>query len=390
MIKNKKVISMIMSLLIFSFVSISAPYPSIAASDKYLILTGDLYNFINEQYVLQIDSVSKLKSLDNKQLGFKIKQTIIKDDKMTTQEEITNILGVRAVTEKVSSLAIFNNIQKMLVPSDDNKTLTFKIGASQTQDAYLNLKSLLSNKYHNKRENVLVEYFDNRTGGDPTTTVKVLYKFGKLNSSSSSNSDFVMPTYDSTSSDNNTTNLANTEISDKNFQTVINTMDSSKILSLLKDHDSVLVKLGENQENIVPKKLLSNLMYDKYSKKEIVFEKYNKNTLLYRWTIPIDNIYKIEKMDIGFSTTNINKIREIVKDMFSNYKVISFNTQENFPAVCKIEIPIDFSGFDISNLKIFSVDLEKNIVEKKNLTFEIQGNMLVITTGFGGNYIITN
>ena len=390
--ENKKIMavfagaSLLMSLIQSHF------FIAAGAVEKSLVLTGDLYSFVNSEsaeYTFQIDSVEKLRSLEGKQLGFKIKQvTVDKNGKSEIQEEVTEILGARVDTEKESSLEIYRSIQKMLGASSDGKTLVFRLIGGQAEEGFSHLQSLLEGKYKHKRESILVEYFDNRVNGDSTTTVKVLYKFGKKGSSSSG-SGFVMDTVSQSlvPSGKKETDVKSQSGADQ--ANILSSMEVAQILSVLKDQSSVLVKLNESQENIVPKSLLSGLMYDKYKNKELIFEKYNNNILVYRWTVPVENIHDTKNFDMGISMKN-TAVDEIVRDRFSNYRVVSFGMQEVLPATCKVEILVDLAGLDSSNLQIFSVDLEKKTIERKSVNYEIKDNMISMTVGFGGNYIIAS
>ena len=373
---NKKIVSILLTL--FMIVSLQS---AIFADNKTLVLTGNLYYMRNGGYVLSIEDISALKALGGKNLGFKIKTEKKSGSESSSSEEVTQILGVRCVTEGRNSSTIYNAIQKMLVPSQDNRVLTLKYGASGSEESTNELENLLSGALSHKTENVIVEYFDNRVNGDSTVIAKVMYKVGKSSSSnSSSDSGFVV-----SEPVKNEQTTSSTKLSEQKEKKI----EYSKILDTLKKEDKAYVRLSEDSNTQIPKKLLTELKWNKYNNKKIIFEKYNKDNLLYRWVVPVNDIHYDEKFDIGIETSD-NSVEEILKDKINHYKIISFTEKNSLPVTCTIEIPMNFSGFDGSKLKILSVNLDKKEIEKKVMNFEIKDGKFIMKTGFGGNYIITD
>ena len=348
-----------------------------------LILTGNLYYIDNGVYTLEIENYDDLLALNGRVLGFKIKSEESEESQSSGQG--TDILGVRCVTEKRNSNIIFNAIQKMLVPSSDKKTLTFTIGASGSQEGYNDLVSLLSSELSNKRENVLVEYFDNRVNGNSASIAKVIYKVGPIHKSSSLDSGFVVS---KTESESNKVEDVKKDTSYLQSQKVLQKINTSQVLSTLRKEKFIHIKLDENSSTIIPKKLMSDLMYDKYKDKEVIFERYEDQKFLYKITMPINNINLCEKFDIGLNY-NDEKADKIIKDKFDHYKMISFVQKGTLPASCNFEISMDLKGFDINNLKIYSLN-ENNKIERKNMPFIYKDNKIIITMGYGDIYIITD
>ncbi|MBP0979286.1 MAG: hypothetical protein J6C55_01395 [Oscillospiraceae bacterium] len=386
MIKNKKLVLIYIIILIFGVLKIN-----IFADTKTLILTGDFLSLRNSEYVLEIKDTDALKALAGKKLGFKIKTTSGSNNKDSKEsgsesEEITSILGVRLETTGRNSSEIFEAVKNMLIPDSENKVLTCTLGSS----GYNQMESLLMTQLKYRQENVVVEYYDNRINGDPSVSVKVMYKIGKSSSGtySSSNTGFVMgpELKNSNSTEESKTSKKSETQQDKpvDIKTTVN-----KILSLLKTQDKIAVRLNKDSDMTVTKKLLSELMYSKYKDKEIRFEKYDQNKLIYRCWIPINDIYSCEKFSVDLSFNN-KTIDEILKNKINKYKIISFSQKDSLSAICQFEIPTDFSGYDISKLKVFSVNLDTKTLEEKNINFEIKNNMFIIKTGFGGDYIITD
>lgn len=373
---------------ICKFISISLAIATVVlmgqfvfANGKTLVLNGDFYRLSDGEYILQIENVEQLKALDGKKLGFKIKSEEVKDGKIQNIEEVTEILGVRQETTTGNSDVIFKAIQQMLVKSDDNKVLTF--GASG--EGYETMVNLLNGELSNKKENIAVEYYDNRVNGDVTTTAKVIYKIGTASSNSASSSRFVFYRGSKTTKEE-------TEVNKVATATNINKkMNVSEILLQLKDENVKIatVKLGKESTTVIPKSLLSELMYDKYKDKEIIFEKFSDNALLFKCIMPVSSISLCEKFDIGITTQN-SKVDEVLVGKCNKYKIISFTEKGTLPAICSFYIPVDLKDFDTSQLKFYSVDVEKKSIEKKNMTFELKDGMVIFKTGFGGNYIITD
>lgn len=380
MLKKQKLNFIYIIILIFGILNIN-----VFADTKTLILTGDFLSVRNGEYVLEIKDTDALKSLVGKQLGFKIKTVSILNNKENTTEEITSTLGVRLETTGRNSNEIFESVKNMLIPDKENKFFTCTLGSS----GYNQLENLLISQLKYRQENVVVEYYDNRVDGDPSTSVKVLYKIGKSSSSaSSSSSGFVMgpevKTSDST--EETKSKISSTTKSESQINSKINI---SEILSVLKKQDKTTQKLDKNSDLNISKKLLSELMYSKYKDKEIIFEKYEKDKLLYRCIVPVNNIYSCEKFNIDLTLSN-KTIDDFLKNKINKYKTISFSQKDSLSAICQFEIPMDFSGYDISKLKVFSVNLDKKTLEEKNINFEIKDNIFIIKTGFGGDYIITD
>lgn len=355
---------------------------SFAETKKDLILTGSLYSFNGSEYVLNVADVDALRALDGKNLGFKIK-TI--SDKSTT-EEVTEILGSRCDTIKDNnnSSLIFNTIKSMLVPSSDNKTLTFKLGASGSESNFNQLENLFKTKLAYKIENVIVTYYDDRVSGDSTVQTRVVYKFGNLVHKSSS-SGFVI---DESVKKEDVENLKSSN--DAKIKTKKN-IDDSVIMNTLKSEEKVLTKLGSGDDAIISKSLLSNLMWTRYKEKTLIFEKYNDDqSLLYRWTLPVKNINREEKFNINISYKN-DKVDELVKTQFHRYNIISFAQKGTLPVTCKVEVPMNFEGLDQQKLKIYAVNVEKKTIEETKMNFVIKDGLIVLeNVCYGDDYIIAN
>ncbi len=355
---------------------------SFAETKKDLILTGSLYSFNGSEYVLNVADVDALRALDGKNLGFKIK-TI--RDKSTT-EEVTEILGSRCDTIKDNnnSSLIFNTIKSMLVPSSDNKTLTFKLGASGSESNFNQLENLFKTKLAYKIENVIVTYYDDRVSGDSTVQTRVVYKFGNLVHKSSS-SGFVI---DESVKKENVENLKSSN--DEKIKTKKN-IDDSVIMNTLKSEEKVLTKLGSGDDAIISKSLLSNLMWTRYQEKTLIFEKYNdEQSLLYRWTLPVKTINREEKFNINISYKN-DKVDELVKTQFHRYNIISFAQKGTLPVTCKVEVPMNFEGLDQKKLKIYAVNVEKKTIEETKMNFVIKDGLIVLeNVCYGDDYIIAN
>ena len=355
---------------------------SFAETKKDLILTGSLYSFNGSEYVLNVADVDALRALDGKNLGFKIK-TI--SDKSTT-EEVTEILGSRCDTIKDNnnSSLIFNTIKSMLVPSSDNKTLTFKLGASGSESNCNQLENLFKTKLAYKIENVIVTYYDDRVSGDSTVQTRVVYKFGNLVHKSSS-SGFVI---DESVKKEDVENLKSSN--DAKIKTKKN-IDDSVIMNTLKSEEKVLTKLGSGDDAIISKSLLSNLMWTRYKEKTLIFEKYNDDqSLLYRWTLPVKNINREEKFNINISYKN-DKVDELVKTQFHRYNIISFAQKGTLPVTCKVEVPMNFEGLDQQKLKIYAVNVEKKTIEETKMNFVIKDGLIVLeNVCYGDDYIIAN
>lgn len=356
---------------------------SFAETKKDLILTGSLYSFNGSEYVLNVADVDALRALDGKNLGFKIK-TI--SDKSTT-EEVTEILGSRCDTIKDNnnSSLIFNTIKSMLVPSSDNKTLTFKLGASGSESNFNQLENLFKTKLAYKIENVIVTYYDDRVSGDSTVQTRVVYKFGNPVHKSSSSSGFVI---DESVKKEDVENLKSSN--DAKIKTKKN-IDDSVIMNTLKSEEKVLTKLGSGDDAIISKSLLSNLMWTRYKEKTLIFEKYNDDqSLLYRWTLPVKNINREEKFNINISYKN-DKVDELVKTQFHRYNIISFAQKGTLPVTCKVEVPMNFEGLDQQKLKIYAVNVEKKTIEETKMNFVIKDGLIVLeNVCYGDDYIIAN
>ena len=356
---------------------------SFAETKKDLILTGSLYSFNGSEYVLNVADVDALRALDGKNLGFKIK-TI--SDKSTT-EEVTEILGSRCDTIKDNnnSSLIFNTIKSMLVPSSDNKTLTFKLGASGSESNFNQLENLFKTKLAYKIENVIVTYYDDRVSGDSTVQTRVVYKFGNPVHKSSSSSGFVI---DESVKKEDVENLKSSN--DAKIKTKKN-IDDSVIMNTLKSEEKVLTKLGSGDDAIISKSLLSNLMWTRYKEKTLIFEKYNDDqSLLYRWTLPVKNINREEKFNINISYKN-DKVDELVKTQFHRYNIISFAQKGTLPVTCKVEVPMNFEGLDQLKLKIYAVNVEKKTIEETKMNFVIKDGLIVLeNVCYGDDYIIAN
>lgn len=357
---------------------------SLAETKKDLILTGNLYSFNGSEYVLNVADVDALRALDGKNLGFKIK-TI--SDKSTT-EEVTQILGSRCDTIKDNnnSSLIFNAIKSMLVPSSDNKTLTFTLGASGSENNFNQLENLFKTKLAYKMENVIVTYYDNRVSGDSTVQTRVVYKFGNPVHKSSSSSGFVID--ESVKKEDAEKNLKSSNDDKKKTQKNI---DSSIIMNTLKSEEKVLTKLGSGDDAIISKSLLSNLMWTRYQEKTLIFEKYNDDqSLLYRWTLPAKNINREEKFNINISYKN-DKVDELVKTQFPRYNIISFAQKGTLPVTSKVEVAMNFEGLDQQNLKIYAVNVEKKTIEETKMNFVIKDGLIVLeNVCYGDDYIIAN
>lgn len=357
---------------------------SLAETKKDLILTGNLYSFNGSEYVLNVADVDALRALDGKNLGFKIK-TI--SDKSTT-EEVTQILGSRCDTIKDNnnSSLIFNAIKSMLVPSSDNKTLTFTLGASGSENNFNQLENLFKTKLAYKMENVIVTYYDDRVSGDSTVQTRVVYKFGNPVHKSSSSSGFVID--ESVKKEDAEKNLKSSN--DDKIKTQKN-IDNSIIMNTLKSEEKVLTKLGSGDDAIISKSLLSNLMWTRYQEKTLIFEKYNDNqSLLYRWTLPAKNINREEKFNINISYKN-DKVDELVKTQFPRYNIISFAQKGTLPVTSKVEVAMNFEGLDQQNLKIYAVNVEKKTIEETKMNFVIKDGLIVLeNVCYGDDYIIAN
>lgn len=357
---------------------------SFAETRKDLILTGNLYSFNGSEYVLNVADVNALRALDGKNLGFKFKTV---SDESTT-EEVTEILGSRCDTIKDNnnSSVIFNAIRSMLVPSSDNKTLTFKLGSSGSENHFNQLENLLNTRLNHKVENVIVTYYDDRVSGDSTVQMRVIYKFGNpVHTSSSSSYSFVIDESVKKEDDKNCKNS-----NDYKIKTSKN-IDNSAIMNSFKFEEKVLTKLGSDMDTIISKSLLSNLMWTKYQEKTLIFEKYNdKQSLLYRWTLPAKNINREEKFDINIFCKN-EKVDEIAKTKFSRYNIVSFAQKGTLPVTCKVEVVMDFEGLDQQKLKIYAVNLEKKTIEETKKNFVIKDGLLVLeNVCYGDDYIIAN
>lgn len=357
---------------------------SLAETKKDLILTGNLYSFNGSEYVLNVANVDALRALDGKNLGFKIK-TI--SDKSTT-EEVTQILGSRCDTIKDNnnSSLIFNAIKSMLVPSSDNKTLTFTLGASGSENNFNQLENLFKTKLAYKMENVIVTYYDDRVSGDSTVQTRVVYKFGNPVHKSSSSSGFVID--ESVKKEDAEKNLKSSN--DDKIKTQKN-IDNSIIMNTLKSEEKVLTKLGSGDDAIISKSLLSNLMWTRYQEKTLIFEKYNDDqSLLYRWTLPAKNINREEKFNINISYKN-DKVDELVKTQFPRYNIISFAQKGTLPVTSKVEVAMNFEGLDQQNLKIYAVNVEKKTIEETKMNFVIKDGLIVLeNVCYGDDYIIAN